>query len=577
MEQDVSSLENIRNMPISKDIISSSDPEMISHGVSKSPPSPANEGGYNQQQEDLPQALSSRQDRYTRRSSASAQSRLRSESFRKTSAVSPLSPSSTSSALPPLDPSGDAMDDIYRRQAVRVEDLEKENLRLSDELKDAKLKAQRREEVLEELREASSDNSTAKGQSDQINHVQDENSRLQTEIAAMRRQLQQRGHSQSISRQPRPEKESENSPSSFEAMKKELEGKTLTITNMEIEISRLRNELSSKTSNCETHSNEIARLSQDLRSARTRLGDLENELAEARRVLNRASEKATKDGAEQTSRDTKVRALERDLAEASAARDEVVKKAENLDKKIQTMNKLHKETEARSASKISNTEAQGREINLLKARLAAIDSDRPKTRQKSGAHNQNGPSGVDSDALDELEDEERLRLENRVRELENEVFELKRGIWQDKRKEMQPPLESSEGGDDASFRLDHGNFDEVDLSGNDPSTGLKKQATNQHSSLSTVLNSGLEAFHSLGHTNRPRQDSLAQGIDDDGIFNEQAYAIAQREEEARKMVRHVREIKQKLRDRRGWRLDLVESRRNAAGMQESDFGEIFDV
>ena len=104
----------------------------------------------------------------------------------------------------------------------------------------------------------------------------------------------------------------------------------------------------------------------------------------------------------------------------------------------------------------------------------------------------------------------------------------------------------------------------------------------QHSSFSTVLNSGLAAFRAATvspsqQQTRPRQDSLLEEFDDgmDGAgFDEAAFAQAQREEEARKMVEHVREVKRKLKDWQGWRLDLVDIRRGGNGF---GVGDIFEV
>jgi hypothetical protein len=69
---------------------------------------------------------------------------------------------------------------------------------------------------------------------------------------------------------------------------------------------------------------------------------------------------------------------------------------------------------------------------------------------------------------------------------------------------------------------------------------------------------------------------LLQEFDDDGddAFDEHAFARAQQEEEARKMVEHVREVKRGLKQWTGWRLDLVDARRVGGGV---GFGEIFDV
>lgn len=517
-----------------------------------------------------------------RHASLSIQSKMRSDSFRKTSTTGPLSPSATSASLPPLTADGETMSDIYRKQAVRLEELERENKRLEKETRDGEARWRRSEEELEELREASGEASALKIQAKKAEEAQSEITKLNAEIAALQRQVQQRGHSHSISKSTRAASipTASDSTGSPDSLKRELESKDSMIADMELEISRLRGELSNKTSSCETHGSQISALQDSLASNQKKLRMMEGELADSKKALTRASEKAVKEGVEKTSSDTKVKALERELAAASAARDEVVKKAENLEKKVETMNKLHREAEGRNASKLSAAEVQGREAGMLKARLAAAENENLKLREERDRRKKGEASGPDDEGLDELEEEERVRLERRVRELEGEVFDLRRGVWRERRRDMQPRAEAGAGG--AANTDEAGEFDEVDLSGSGASgtsRSLAAQASQQkHSSFSTVFSSGLAAFRgSPEHSMRPRPDSLLQELDDDGAFDEEAFALAQREEEARKMVERVREVKRKLRDWEGWRLDLVDARRSAAGMLGSALGEIFEV
>jgi hypothetical protein len=82
-------------------------------------------------------------------SSISQQSKMRSSSFR--SASGPLSPSQE------FPPEENTAPDIYRKQAVRIEELEKENKRLAKEASDGERRYKKAEEELEELREAEGD------------------------------------------------------------------------------------------------------------------------------------------------------------------------------------------------------------------------------------------------------------------------------------------------------------------------------------------------------------------------------------------------------------------------------------
>jgi hypothetical protein len=84
-------------------------------------------------------------------SSISQQSKMRSSSFRVSSG--PLSPSHE------FPPEENTAPDIYRKQALRIEELEKENKRLAKEASEGERRWKKAEEELEELREAEGDSS----------------------------------------------------------------------------------------------------------------------------------------------------------------------------------------------------------------------------------------------------------------------------------------------------------------------------------------------------------------------------------------------------------------------------------
>ena len=94
---------------------------------------------------------------HKRQPSLSVQSKLRSSSFRRSSvSQGPLSPNGTKSPeLPVLSPGGDSVNSIYRKQAARLDELEKENRRLAKDAQEAEKRWRHTEEELEELREAS--------------------------------------------------------------------------------------------------------------------------------------------------------------------------------------------------------------------------------------------------------------------------------------------------------------------------------------------------------------------------------------------------------------------------------------
>ena len=114
-----------------------------------------------------------------RQPSLSIQSKMRSTSFRQASGGMPVSPSGGgSSGLAPLTPDGNAMSEIYRKQATRLDELEKENKRLTKDLEASENRWRKAEEELEELRsgnaqiaELKSRAETAQAKSEEINKL----------------------------------------------------------------------------------------------------------------------------------------------------------------------------------------------------------------------------------------------------------------------------------------------------------------------------------------------------------------------------------------------------------------------
>lgn len=89
-----------------------------------------------------------------RQPSISLQSKMRSSSFRASGG--PLSPGYAFS------PDGDTAPDIYRKQAIRIEELEKDNKRLAKDATDGEKRWKKAEEELEDLREADGDSAKGK-------------------------------------------------------------------------------------------------------------------------------------------------------------------------------------------------------------------------------------------------------------------------------------------------------------------------------------------------------------------------------------------------------------------------------
>jgi hypothetical protein len=93
---------------------------------------------------------------HQRKQSLSVQSKMRSSSFRQGSTSGPISPNFGFS------PEGDTAPDIYRKQAIRIDELEKENKRLAREASDGEKRWKKAEEELEDLREAEDDSTPKK-------------------------------------------------------------------------------------------------------------------------------------------------------------------------------------------------------------------------------------------------------------------------------------------------------------------------------------------------------------------------------------------------------------------------------
>ena len=492
-------------------------------------------------------ALTSAKSRHSgRQASVSIQSKLRSTSFRDT-APGPTSPNSGT--------------------LQRVEELERENHRLAQEAAEYESRWRKTEEELEELRE------------DAASRPDEETSKLKAEIESLKRQ-QKSNSSSSASGQTRSSRRDSATSSLINEMQKQIDSKDSSIADMQLEISRLRSQISSQTVGCETHGEQITALSTSLSSTESKLRALESELLDTKRSLTKASERAVADGTERTSKDTKMRSLERELSEATATFDSTIKKSEQLEKKIEAMNKLHREAESRANSKLSSAEQLTRDIPSLRAKVEKLEAENSRIREK---HKRAMSGAGANEGLDELEDEERVKLQQRIRDLEGQVFELQRGVWRDKRTALQPDIGEKSGGR-SSFDQGGEGFDEVDLSGTGHSSRrassnlLLQRASSpreKHSNFTQYFQSGLNAFlpaaAATSPQSRPRNDSLLQDFDDDA-FDENAFATAQREEELKEMVEHVREVKRGLEKWRGWRLDLVDARR-----MEGDGYPIFEI
>ncbi|KAI0134097.1 hypothetical protein BJ170DRAFT_608478 [Xylariales sp. AK1849] len=474
------------------------------------------------------------------------QSKLRSASFRagSVSASGPLSPTGF-----PLSPEAETAADIYRKQVARIEDLEKENKRLAKEATDSEKRWQKAEEELADLRE--SDGKAGGGSDGQVE-------KLQAELAALQRQNAQlqsaavsrrgHGHSPSVSMSSPPDA----------ALQAQLASKTATIETMELELSRLRAQAARQATAGGTDKEQITALEDKLARAEQAAAKSTRELGDLKRNLERTTEKAIKEGSSRTSAETKVRTLEQDTATLKTENLDLQKKHDALDKKIAALGNLHKENDSRAQTLRREKDSVEKELLDLKNRLERVEADNTRLRKKDAAE-----GGGDDDGVEELENEERLRLEKKVRDLEAEVYDLRRGIWHQRRREMEP---GSAGGETTS---PSGGFTNIDLGPLSPNGALRKAS--QQKGLGDFFASGFNALTGAGATARGEDEGLLED-DDEVEFDEDAFRRAQ-DEDAKRRIERIKEIKRGLKNWDGWSLDLVDSRRGGG----YGVGEVFEI
>ncbi|KAF4120010.1 Chromosome segregation ATPase [Geosmithia morbida] len=457
--------------------------------------------------------------------SLAQQSKLRSASFRADADASPASPG----ALSPDGGSGDTAPDIYRKHVARIEELEKDIKRLTKEWTDADKRWQKAEAELADLREAEGEGS--KG-------ADDDTEKLKSEIASLQRQntqLQQQvsrvtGHRASAS--------IASPPADLQA---QLDSKSSTIESMELEIAKLKARVERQESGALSEKEQVTALEDKWAEAEAAASKAERELQDLTAKLESAT-------SAQSTAEAKVQRLEKELAEANAAKDELAKKVDGLEKKAATLTTLHREQDTRS-------QALRRELSDAKAQSDRLESENAKLRGRKST--EVGGGGLDDEVVDELEDEERLRLEKKIRELEAEIHELRSGAWIEKRRELEV---TSPG------------FQDIDLSASVGAAGNSGQNKRQSyggagGRFGEFFTNGLNA---LAGTGGGDDDGF---LDDDDADFDEAYRKAQEEETQRRLER-VKEIKRSLKHWEGWRLDIVDMRRGG-GVEA--VGEIFDI
>jgi hypothetical protein len=329
---------------------------------------------------------------------------------------------------------------------------------------------------------------------------------------------------------------------------------------MEIEISTLRARLDQIAAGSSEKEQVIA-LEEKLNRSEKSAAIAQRELGDLKKNLDRTTEKAVKEGSERISAETKLRTLEREAAEAKSHNEELQKKVEALEKKVSTLATLHKEHDARFQTQKKDREKAEKEASELRAKLVGIESENSRLQEEREKARQRAAHGADDEGVDELEDEERQRLEKKVRDLEGEVHELRRGVWRDRRQQLE--------GDESGLVSPGTRFTDVDLGGMSPNR--RRSIAQGKGGFGDFISSGFNAITGANVLPPSAEGGLLED-DEDMDFDEEAFRLAQ-EEEAKKRIERVKEVKRALKNWEGYRLDLVENRKGGG----EGVGEIFEV
>ncbi|GAB7366705.1 hypothetical protein MBLNU230_g0663t1 [Neophaeotheca triangularis] len=447
------------------------------------------------------------------------QSMQRSESFRKETAG----------------PSAEVQE-LYRKQSARIAELEKENKSLQSQHEASTKRASKAEEELESAREASSD-------SDALHQKANEADKLKEELESTKRQLSQAQQKAGAGNR----RQSTASPSD---LSEQLASKTSAIENLEVEVSKLRNQIEAlQQTNAEKDAAAVD-LEERTKAADVATESARHELEQLRLSMGPAAEEKDKstDVADPEALQKRISLLESDVRTANTAADAASARASQLEDKITALTKLHRE---------AATASQNKDVEL--------GSLREKLRRRdAGSHVRGG----DADEFELGGDEtETGVLRKKIRELEAENYEIRSGQWRERRAELQPGMEGHDDG-----------YEDVDLHA---STGHRGSLPRQSSTFQDVLTSGINAFTGRqpgrhGPLSPRHERSMSEDLldDDEGEFDEGAWRQAQ-EEEAKRRVERVKEIKRGLEQWRGYKVDLRGLRMGE--MPGREVGGVFEV
>ncbi|KMU75821.1 hypothetical protein CISG_05218 [Coccidioides immitis RMSCC 3703] len=274
--------------------------------------------------------------------------------------------------LPPLSPDGNTAPELFRKQALRLEELERENKRLEQELETADARWKKSEEQLEDLREANTETVELKERLVTAEKKAEYVEKLKAEITALQRQnshLQTKSHrsSNSVTVSGKPE----SPPSELQS---QLESKSATIEAMELEISNLRAQLASQTEKASTIETQLSSLKDELSSVRAALDKEEKEHANTKSRMDRMIEKSVSEGVTQASTQTLISNLKDELEQVNSAKAEAENRTATMEKKLEALGNLHKESEIRHQARLRERDKFEKDVLTLRRKLVTIET-----------------------------------------------------------------------------------------------------------------------------------------------------------------------------------------------------------
>ncbi|EME48798.1 hypothetical protein DOTSEDRAFT_67746 [Dothistroma septosporum NZE10] len=406
-------------------------------------------------------------------------------------------------------------------QTARIDELERENKALKEQHEQESARLTKAEEELDSLREGNSELAELRSKAKEAE-------RLDTSLAAVQRQLSQ---AQQAAKGPT-RRQSGATPDTGQ----QLASKTAAIESLELDISNLRNQITTLETTVSERDTSLKELGGRIGASDAATEAAKKEL-DALKVSIAFPSDETKAANEDPEALTKrITVLESDLRSANSNLEAAAHRASSLEQKIEALTKLHKD---------ATTASQGRDKELTDLRSQLKRRDR-----SSHVH--------DTSDFELGEEETEIgALAARIRGLEAENFDLRRGVWRDRRSELQL------GMDDFSSPK----YEDVDLNGPySPGDGHRGGVPRQTSTFQDVITSGISAFTGRAREAMPvrnRAESMGLMSDDDG-FDEEAFRLAQ-EEEAKRRIERIKEVKRGLDQWNGWRVDIADMRKNGLG------------